>query len=142
MKKSLHSGAKYRKLELIRLVGMMLIVFVRDDLHKSIHHRTVVGEYVGTGLLGKMVREYYNVSPVSGRVRAGEISIVSFLFQGNKGGVAARFDIEESSICFVNCHLAAHVEEYQRRNQDYSQITSRLIFNTVDGPRHIRDHEY
>jgi hypothetical protein len=32
---------------------MMLIVFVKDELHKSIHH--VCGEYVGTGILGKMV---------------------------------------------------------------------------------------
>ena len=55
VKKSLHPGAKYRKLELVRLVGMMIIVYCRDDLHKSIHHQTVVGEYVGTGLLGKMV---------------------------------------------------------------------------------------
>lgn len=47
-------------------------------------------------------------------------------------------------MCFVNCHLAAHVEEYYRRNQDYQQILGRLAFDLSQvglGFRHISDHE-
>lgn len=49
----LHPGAKYKKVKLIRLVGIMLIVFVREELVRSLHN--VIGEYVGTGILGRMV---------------------------------------------------------------------------------------
>ena len=36
--------------------------------------------------------------------------------QGNKGGVGARFNLFHSSLCFVNCHFAASMEEVDKRN--------------------------
>jgi hypothetical protein len=53
VKAALHPGAKYVQLKLVRLVGMMLIVYVKDHLRKLIKHETA--EWCGTGLLGKMV---------------------------------------------------------------------------------------
>ena len=37
--------------------------------------------------------------------------------KGNKGGVGIRFNVHHSSVCFINCHLAAHMEEVDKRNQ-------------------------
>ena len=36
---SLHPGAKYKKVKLIRLVGMMLIVFVKDVSFTKLHSK-------------------------------------------------------------------------------------------------------
>lgn len=109
---SLHPKANYVKLKLIRLVGMMLIVFVKKELEPYV--KNVAAETVGTGIMRKM---------------------------GNKGGVAIRFDLHNTSICFINSHLAAHVDEYHRRNQDYHEICSRIVFNQFQPPRYIKDHD-
>ncbi|KAH7946716.1 hypothetical protein HPB52_003773 [Rhipicephalus sanguineus] len=106
----LHSGCRYRLVKLVRLVGMMLVLFVEERL--APHVQEVEAHWVGTGILGKM---------------------------GNKGAVGIRLRLHASSLCFVCCHLAAHQEECQRRNQDYADICARLSFGPTD--RVLSDHE-
>ncbi|OCH87674.1 DNase I-like protein [Obba rivulosa] len=41
---------------------------------------------------------------------------------GNKGGIVARFVIDDTSICFINCHLAAGQHHVRQRNADVAAI--------------------
>lgn len=45
----------------------------------------------------------------------------------NKGGVAYRMKIYDTTLCFVVSHLAAHQQFVERRNQDWSEISKMKI---------------
>jgi len=66
----LHKGAEYTQVRLVRLVGMMLVVYVRKELRPIV--RNVTASSVGTGIMGRV---------------------------GNKGAVAVRIDFHATSIC-------------------------------------------
>ncbi|KAI4497099.1 hypothetical protein M0802_007845 [Mischocyttarus mexicanus] len=110
--KSLHPKGTYCPVAAVRLVGMMLLVFAKDVHMPHIHN--VCTDTVGTGIMGKL---------------------------GNKGGVAVSCSIHNTSICFVNAHLAAHCEEYERRNQDYADICARLSFYKYVPPKSFKEHD-
>lgn len=79
------------------------------------------------------------------------LKVMNKSIHGNKGGIAIRFVYDHSSLCFVNCHLAAGQSHVQQRNADAEGILQSASF-----PRHdyadvfshggdgsmIMDHEY
>ncbi|XP_065649887.1 inositol polyphosphate 5-phosphatase OCRL isoform X3 [Hydra vulgaris] len=109
---ALPKRADYFKLKHVRLVGMMLVVYVQTK-HKM-QVLCLEAETNATGIMGMM---------------------------GNKGGVAIRFQLHNSTICFVNCHLAAHQTEYERRNQDYREIYNKIKFTLFQPHLSISDHD-
>nr|TKW39185.1 hypothetical protein SEVIR_1G161300v2 [Setaria viridis] len=49
---------------------------------------------------------------------------------GNKGAVGLRMRIHDRSICFVNCHFAAHMEAVSRRNEDFDHVFRSMTFSS------------
>lgn len=62
--------------------------------------------------------------------------------QGNKGAVGVSLEINETRICFVNSHFAAHVSEVQRRKEDHDEILRRMQFEFGITRRFIYEHEH
>lgn len=111
-KKGLHPKGQYTKVKSIRLVGILLMIFIENKHWR--HVQEVYAESVATGIMGLM---------------------------GNKGGVAIRLKIHNTTFCFVNSHLKAHLEEVERRNQDYWDILGKLKFEGPYGSPSIINHK-
>ncbi|KAI7748983.1 hypothetical protein M8C21_033900, partial [Ambrosia artemisiifolia] len=102
-----------------QMVGIMISVWVRSDLHPFFQNPSV--SCVGCGIMGCL---------------------------GNKGSVSVRFQFHETSFCFVCCHLASGAREGDERirNSNAAEILSRTCFPTnigpsLDLPKKILDHD-
>ncbi|XP_053397394.1 inositol polyphosphate 5-phosphatase OCRL-like [Mercenaria mercenaria] len=110
--KYLHPKARYQKVKSIRLVGVLLIVYIKE-IHAE-HVKLIDTDYVPTGIMGML---------------------------GNKGGVSVRLSLHDTSLCFINSHLAAHQGEFERRNQDTQDIETRMKFRQFLPPLTVQDHD-
>ncbi|XP_021854125.2 type I inositol polyphosphate 5-phosphatase 13 isoform X2 [Spinacia oleracea] len=68
------------------------------------------------------------------RMHAGDLDVAAVACGfgrtiGNKGGVGLRLRVHDRIICFVNCHLAAHLEAVNRRNADFDHIFRSMVFS-------------
>ncbi|XP_071846959.1 inositol polyphosphate 5-phosphatase OCRL-like [Apostichopus japonicus] len=109
----LQNLGKYKLVEQVRLVGIMLLVYVTEDHKENVTEN--ISETVATGIMGTM---------------------------GNKGGVGVRLKFHKTTFCFINSHLAAHEDECDRRNQDYNDICNGIKFEMETGKAYpIRSHD-
>ena len=92
-----------------QLVGAALMIFVKASILPAI--KNVEGATKKTGVSG---------------------------LAGNKGAVAIRMDLADTSICFLTAHLAAGFGNYDERNRDYRTISQGLRFLKNRG---IEDHD-
>ncbi|XP_010242089.1 PREDICTED: type IV inositol polyphosphate 5-phosphatase 9-like [Nelumbo nucifera] len=107
----------YRCIISKQMVGVLVSVWVRSDLHRYIRHPSV--SCVGCGIMGCL---------------------------GNKGSVSVRFYLHETSFCFVCGHLASGEKEgdEKHRNSNAAEILSRTSFPrgpSLDLPRKVLDHD-
>ncbi|XP_045923347.1 inositol polyphosphate 5-phosphatase K isoform X1 [Micropterus dolomieu] len=61
-------------------------------------------------------------------------------YWGNKGGVSARMTIFGHPVCFLNCHLPAHMRNLEQRMEDFESILQQQQFEggTATG---VLDHD-
>uniref|UniRef100_A0A672JM81 Inositol polyphosphate-5-phosphatase Ja n=1 Tax=Salarias fasciatus TaxID=181472 RepID=A0A672JM81_SALFA len=61
------------------------------------------------------------------------LSLTFFFFffcrsKGNKGGVSARMTVFGHPVCFLNCHLPAHMQNLEQRMEDFESILQQQQF--------------
>ncbi|XP_028767069.1 type IV inositol polyphosphate 5-phosphatase 9-like [Neltuma alba] len=101
-----------------QMVGILISVWVRRHLRPFVQHQSV--SCVGCGIIGCL---------------------------GNKGSVSVRFQLHETSFCFVCSHLASGGREGDEklRNSNVSEIFSRTSFPRggplLDLPKKILHHD-
>jgi hypothetical protein len=83
----------YTLLHTANLVGLFTCVFVKTALRSQIHG-----------------------------VEAAQIKLGMGGLHGNKGALIVRFMLDDCSMCFLNCHLAAGQGQTQHRNNDVAAI--------------------
>lgn len=87
----------YKIIKTDQMVGLFSCVFVKTALEARVRHCDSNVVKTGFRLMNKSLH-------------------------GNKGGIATRLVIDDTSICFVNCHLAAGQSNVLTRNVDIDGI--------------------
>lgn len=95
-----HIGDKYEMLTKVSLQQIRLAIFVKKVLITTISH--------------------IQTSSVATGVQTGITTL------GNKGAVAVAMFVNNTSFCFLNCHLAAGAEKWSRRNANYRDILAKM----------------
>ncbi|RYP54423.1 hypothetical protein DL768_000794 [Monosporascus sp. mg162] len=92
-----------------------------DTLYHLLHSATLVGLF--TCIFVK--------SSIHGRIRSlssSEVKRGMGGLHGNKGAIIVRFMVDDTSLCFINCHLAAGQSQANARHNDIREILETAVF--------------
>uniref|UniRef100_H3D9W7 Inositol polyphosphate-5-phosphatase Ka n=1 Tax=Tetraodon nigroviridis TaxID=99883 RepID=H3D9W7_TETNG len=101
---------QYIKVASIRMQGLLLLVF--SKLKHVPFVRDIQATYTRTGI---------------------------FRYWGNKGGLSVRLSFYGHTVCFLNCHLAAHMQFASERVDEFEYITDMQTFDCKKTPK-VMDH--
>ncbi|XP_038998240.1 type II inositol polyphosphate 5-phosphatase 15-like isoform X2 [Hibiscus syriacus] len=99
MRKQLHPLRRFERAGSRQLAGMLIAVWVKD-----------------------------NLKPHVGDIDASAVPCGFGRAIGNKGAVGLRLRVYDKIFCFVNCHFAAHLEAVGRRNADFDHVYRTMSF--------------
>ncbi|KAJ0018361.1 hypothetical protein Pint_11667 [Pistacia integerrima] len=98
--KTLDEGSTFQRVGSRQLAGLLIAVWVRNDLRAYVGDVDVAAVPCG---FGRAI--------------------------GNKGAVGLRVRVFDRVMCFVNCHFAAHLEAVNRRNADFDHVYRTMNFS-------------
>ncbi|KAJ0080857.1 hypothetical protein Patl1_11905 [Pistacia atlantica] len=98
--KTLDEGSTFQRVGSRQLAGLLIAVWVRNDLRAYVGDVDVAAVPCG---FGRAI--------------------------GNKGAVGLRVRVYDRVMCFVNCHFAAHLEAVNRRNADFDHVYRTMNFS-------------
>ncbi|XP_075993752.1 inositol polyphosphate 5-phosphatase K-like isoform X2 [Genypterus blacodes] len=101
---------QYLKVSSTRMQGLLLLFFSKLEHVPFI--RDIEAKYTRTGIYG---------------------------YWGNKGGVSIRLSFYGHTLCFLNCHLAAHMNFATERVDEFEHILDSQTFDCQKAPR-VLDH--
>ncbi|XP_061926116.1 inositol polyphosphate 5-phosphatase K-like isoform X7 [Entelurus aequoreus] len=99
------------KVASMRMQGLLLLVFAKQAHIPYI--RDIQTTFTRTGIFG---------------------------YWGNKGAVSVRCSFYGHKVCFLNCHLAAHMNYALQRVDEFEHILETQDFDVADTPR-VLDHK-
>ncbi len=95
----------YHLLHTATLVGLFTCIFVKSSIHGRI--RNLSSSHIKRGMGG---------------------------LHGNKGAIVVRFMVDDTSLCFINCHLAAGQSQANARHNDIKEIMGAAVFQPEPDP--------
>lgn len=125
--------------------GLLLLFFSKLEHVPFI--RDIQVTYTRTGLYGYWVGllKYKYLSEqlliyLLKNCSAGKFILIFLKLKGNKGGVSIRLSLYGHMLCFLNCHLSAHMNYASQRVDEFEYILDAQTFDTKNSP-HILDHK-
>ncbi|TGO31940.1 hypothetical protein BHYA_0378g00040 [Botrytis hyacinthi] len=89
--------------------------YVQGEIYHLLHTANLVGLFTCVFVRSPLLPRIKNIN-------AAEIKRGMGGLHGNKGALILRFMLDDTSMCFINCHLAAGQTQTKDRNTDISMI--------------------
>ncbi|KAI1111743.1 Endonuclease/exonuclease/phosphatase [Nemania sp. NC0429] len=98
-----------------------------DHLYHLLHTATLVGLFTCIFVKSTLRDRIRNLSGADVKRGMGGL-------HGNKGAIVVRFMVDDTSLCFINCHLAAGQSHANSRHNDIAAILDSTIFPVEADP--------